>query len=116
MYAIRSYYGAYAIVLGTVVYRELGVKELLDVFKHTIEFTAIILFIISVAGLYGWLMVRLQIPMNLAEGVVHLTTNPTLLLIILMVFFLIIGVITSYSIHYTKLYEIGLGIVLATRK
>jgi tripartite ATP-independent transporter DctM subunit len=86
---------AYAIVLGTVVYRELGVKELLDVFRHTIEFTAIILFIISVAGLYGWLMVRLQIPMNLAESVVHLTTNPTLLLIILMVFFLIIGCFMS---------------------
>jgi len=86
---------AYAIVLGTVVYRELGVKELLDVFRHTIEFTAIILFIISVAGLYGWLMVRLQIPMNLAEGVVHLTTNPTLLLMILMVFFLIIGCFMS---------------------
>jgi len=86
---------AYAIVLGTVVYRELGVKELLEVFRHTIEFTAIILFIISVAGLYGWLMVRLQIPMNLAEGVVHLTTNPTLLLIILMVFFLIIGCFMS---------------------
>ena len=86
---------AYAIVLGTVVYRELGVKELLDVFRHTIEFTAIILFIISIAGLYGWLLVRLQIPMTLAEGVVHLTTSPTLLLLILMVFFLIIGCFMS---------------------
>jgi tripartite ATP-independent transporter DctM subunit len=86
---------AYAIVLGTVVYRELGVQELLDVFKNTIEFTAIILFIISIAGLYGWLLVRLQIPMVLAEGVVKLTTNPTLLLLILMVFFLIIGCFMS---------------------
>ncbi|UCD80819.1 MAG: TRAP transporter large permease [Desulfobacterales bacterium] len=86
---------AYAIVLGTVVYREIGVKELLEVFKHTIEFTAIILFIISIAGLYGWLLVRLQIPMTLAEGVVKLTTNPTLLLLILMVFFLIIGCFMS---------------------
>ena len=86
---------AYAIVLGTVVYRELGVKELLDVFKNTIEFTAIILFIIAIAGLYGWLLVRLQIPMTLAEGVVNLTTNPTLLLLILMVFFLIIGCFMS---------------------
>ena len=86
---------AYAIVLGTVVYREIGVKELLDVFKNTIEFTAIILFIISIAGLYGWLLVRLQIPMTLAEGVVKLTTNPTLLLLILMVFFLIIGCFMS---------------------
>ncbi len=86
---------AYAIVLGTVVYRELGVKELLEVFKKTIEFTAIILFIISIAGLYGWLLVRLQIPLTLAEGVVKLTTNPTLLLLILMVFFLIIGCFMS---------------------
>ena len=86
---------AYAIVLGTIIYRELGVKELLDIFKSTIEFTAIILFIISIAGLYGWLLVRLQIPLTLAEGVVKLTTNPTLLLLILMVFFLIIGCFMS---------------------
>jgi tripartite ATP-independent transporter DctM subunit len=86
---------AYAIFLGTAVYRELGVRELLDVLKHTIEFTAIILFIISIAGLYGWLLVRLQIPMSLAEGVVKITTNPTLLLLILMVFFLVIGCFMS---------------------
>jgi TRAP-type C4-dicarboxylate transport system permease large subunit len=53
------------------------------------------LFIISIAGLYGWLLVRLQIPMTLAEGVVKLTTNPTLLLLILVVFFLIIGCFMS---------------------
>jgi tripartite ATP-independent transporter DctM subunit len=86
---------AYAIVLGMVVYREVGWKDLLDVFKNTVEFTAIILFIISVAGLYGWLMVRLQIPMILADGVVHLTSNPTLLLIILTCFFILIGCFMS---------------------
>jgi len=86
---------AYAIVLGTFVYRELGVKELLDVLKHTIEFTAVILFIISIAGLYGWLLVRLQIPMSLAENVVRLTANPTLLLLMLVIFFLLIGCFMS---------------------
>jgi len=86
---------AYAIFLGMVVYREIGFKELLEVFKNTIEFTAIILFIISVAGLYGWLMVRLQIPLTLAEGVVQLTTSPTILLILLMFFFLIVGCFMS---------------------
>jgi len=86
---------AYAIFLGAFVYRELGLKELLAVFRHTIEFTAIVLFIISIAGLYGWLLVRLQIPMTLADGVVRLTTNPTILLLILMVFFLIIGCFMS---------------------
>lgn len=86
---------AYAIFLGMVVYREISIKDLLEVLKNTIEFTAIILFIISVAGLYGWLMVRLQIPLTLAEGVVQLTTSPTVLLILLMFFFLIVGCFMS---------------------
>lgn len=86
---------AYALVLGTVVYREVGWKDLLEVFKNTVEFTAVILFIISVAGLYGWLLVRLQIPMTLAEGVVHLTSNPIVLLLILTVFFIVVGCFMS---------------------
>jgi tripartite ATP-independent transporter DctM subunit len=86
---------AYAVALGMFFYREISVKDLLDIFKNTIEFTAIILFIISIAGLYGWLLVRLQIPMTLAEGVIKLTTNPTLLLICLMIFFLIVGCFMS---------------------
>ncbi len=86
---------AYALVLGVLVYQEVGWRDLLEVFKNTVEFTAIILFIISVAGLYGWLLVRLQIPMALAEGVVHLTSDPTILLLILVVFFLIVGCFMS---------------------
>jgi len=85
----------YAIVLGMAIYRDVSWKDLLDIFKSTVEFTAIILFIISVAGLYGWLLVRLQIPMTLAEGIVQLTTNSTILLIMLMLFFLIIGCFMS---------------------
>ena len=85
----------YAVVLGMVIYRDVTWKDLLAVFRNTIEFTAIILFIISIAGLYGWLLVRLQIPLTLAEGIVQLTTNSTLLLIILMLFFLIVGCFMS---------------------
>jgi tripartite ATP-independent transporter DctM subunit len=85
----------YAIVLGKFIYRDVGWQDLLEVFRNTIEFTAIVLFIISIAGLYGWLLVRLQIPMKLAEGVIQLTTDKTLLLIMLMVFFLIIGCFMS---------------------
>jgi len=85
----------YAIILGKFVYRDVNWKDLLDTFRTTIEFTAIILFIISIAGLYGWLLVRLQIPLTLAEGVVKITTNTTLLLIILMFFFLVIGCFMS---------------------
>jgi len=85
----------YAIFLGMVVYRDVTSKDLLDIFRNTIEFTAIVLFIISVAVLYGWLLVRLQIPMILAEGVIHLTSNTTMMLIILSLFFLLVGCFMS---------------------
>jgi tripartite ATP-independent transporter DctM subunit len=85
----------YAIVLGLFIYRDVTWRDLLDVFRNTIEFTAIVLLIISVAGLYGWLLVRLQIPMTLAENIVQLTSNRTLLLIILTFFFLIVGCFMS---------------------
>jgi len=85
----------YAIVLGMVIYRDVSWQDLFDIFRSTVEFTAIILFIISVAGLYGWLLVRLQIPMTLAQGIVQLTTNATILLIMLMLFFLIVGCFMS---------------------
>ena len=85
----------YAIFLGMVVYRDVTSKDLLDVFRNTIEFTAIVLFIISVAVLYGWLLVRLQIPMILAEGVIHLTSNTTMMLLILSLFFLVVGCFMS---------------------
>jgi len=85
----------YAMVLGLFIYRDVSWKDLLEVFRNTIEFTAIVLLIISVAGLYGWLLVRLQIPMTLAENIVHLTTNQTLLLIILALFFLVVGCFMS---------------------
>ncbi|MFC1798806.1 TRAP transporter large permease [Thermodesulfobacteriota bacterium] len=90
--AIASFY---AIVLCMFVYKEINLKDLLRTFYDTIEFTAIVLFIISMSVLYGWLLVRLQIPHVLAEMVSQLSTNTTLLLIAMVMFFLIIGCFMS---------------------
>jgi tripartite ATP-independent transporter DctM subunit len=85
----------YAIILGMVIYRDVTFKDLLEVFSKTIEFTAIVLFIISIAVLYGWLLVRLQIPLSLAELVMRVSTNTTVLLVIITFFFLIVGCFMS---------------------
>lgn len=85
----------YAIILVLFIYRDIGFKELVGVFYNTIEFTAIILFIISIAVLYGWLMVRLQIPHTLADLVMQMSTNTTVLLILISFFFLIVGCFMS---------------------
>jgi len=85
----------YAIILVVFIYRDISVKELRGVFQNTIEFSAIILFIISTAVLYGWLLVRLQIPHTLAELIMGVSDNIAVLLIIINGFFLIVGCFMS---------------------
>ena len=85
----------YAIILVLFIYRDITWKGLLEVFHNTIEFTAIVLFIISIAVLYGWLLVRLQIPLTFSELVVQVSTNTTVMLIIITFFFLIVGCFMS---------------------
>ena len=53
------------------------------------------MFIISIAVLYGWLLVRLQIPLTLSELVVQVSANTTVMLIIITFFFLIVGCFMS---------------------
>lgn len=85
----------YAIILGSVIYRDVSPRKLLEVFYTTIEFTAIILFIISCAMLYAWLMVRLRIPFILAEGLVGISSRPLIVLFIITGFLLIVGCFMS---------------------
>ena len=85
----------YAIILVSVIYRDVSPRKLLEVFYTTIEFTAIILFIISCAMLYAWLMVRLRIPFVLAEGLVGISSNPLIVLFIITGFLLIVGCFMS---------------------
>jgi tripartite ATP-independent transporter DctM subunit len=81
----------YAFVLGCLVYREIRFADLRRILRETAVETAVITFIVSCAMLYGWIMIRSQIPVKLAEYLMSLTTNPVVMLMILNVFFLIVG-------------------------
>ena len=86
---------AYAIALGVFVYRDVKIKELFQVFVQSMEFSAVILLIIAISGFYGWLLVRLQVPQALAAGLIAMDLHTTILLLILMVFFILVGCFMS---------------------
>ncbi len=85
----------YAMVLGIAVYRDVKVSYLFRVFVHSMEFSAVILLIIAISGFYGWLLVRLQVPQTLASSLIAIGLPPILLLLILMVFFILVGCFMS---------------------
>ena len=82
---------AYALVLGLFVYRTLKVSQLPRIFLQVAETTGIILFIISAAALFGWILAAEQIPQLMAEFFLSITRNYYSLLILINVLLLILG-------------------------
>ena len=82
---------AYALLLGIVVYREIKLSELPKIIMNTVVTTAIVLFIISAASIYGWLLAREQVPQTVAKMLFSITTNPHLVLLIMIGFLMIVG-------------------------
>lgn len=54
----------YALILGVVVYRTLTWRKLLKVSMETIETTAVILFIVSSASIFAWILTSNQVTQN----------------------------------------------------
>ncbi len=81
----------YSLFLGTVLYRELNWRGLLKVLREALDDTCVILFIISAASVYGWLLARYQIPTGIAEKILSITTDPLTILLLINGFLLIVG-------------------------
>jgi tripartite ATP-independent transporter DctM subunit len=81
----------YAMFLGMVVYREFGWKHLLKEIRGTMIDCAVIMLIIAFTSSFGVVMIRGQVPTVLANLLTQLTDNPTVLLMLFTIFWLIVG-------------------------
>ena len=81
----------YSLFLGVVLYREINLRTLIKVMREALDDASILLFIISAASLYGWLLARYRITVIIAESILSLTQEPMLILLIINVFLLIVG-------------------------
>lgn len=82
---------AYALFLGTVVYRETGWKDIVEALVGTTRDTAAIGFIVAAASFYGWLLLRTGTPALIAEALLGFTRDPLVLLVVINLFLLVIG-------------------------
>jgi tripartite ATP-independent transporter DctM subunit len=82
---------AYALLLGALAYREIGLKDLGRIFVATARETAAIGIIICAANFFGWLLLRTGLTITIAASITGFTTNPLLLLLLINLFLLVIG-------------------------
>ncbi|HET8728357.1 MAG TPA: TRAP transporter large permease [Alphaproteobacteria bacterium] len=81
----------YALILTTVVYREMTWRSLLEQLKGTALDTATLMFIIALTSAFGVIMLRLGLPQALAELVTSLSEDPTIVMFLLLVVWLLVG-------------------------
>ena len=82
---------AYALVLGVVVYREIGMRDLGQIFIATAKETAAIGIIICAANFFGWLLLRTGLTIKATAGISALASDPLALLMLMNIFLLVIG-------------------------
>ena len=81
----------YAFIIGFFVYRELHLKDLPDILIKAAVTTGIVLLTIAAASSFGWILAAEQIPAQIASFLIALTGNKLVLLMLLNVFFIILG-------------------------
>ncbi|MFT3961468.1 TRAP transporter large permease [Propionivibrio sp.] len=82
---------AYSLFAGTVIYREIKFKQLFGLCLRAAETTAVIMFLVSAAGVSAWLITAADIPGQLAEMVAPFMGNKMLMTFVLMILVLLVG-------------------------
>lgn len=82
---------AAALLLGSVVYREMDLKHLYNSMTEGVTQTAVVMLLVAASALLGHLLTELQMPQQVASWLTSLTDSRYAVLGILNVFFLIVG-------------------------
>jgi len=81
----------YAMILATLVYREMGLQGLYREMVATVENVGFLSFIIAGAFAFGYVVILEGISNKISIAVVSMTANPFVLLLLLNILFLILG-------------------------
>jgi len=79
--------------VGVFVYKELTLKELLKIFDRNLSFIGGILFTFAPAAALGAILVLLQIPDQIIDFLMSISTNKYIILLIINIFLIFVGMI-----------------------
>ncbi|GAK53797.1 TRAP-type C4-dicarboxylate transporter, large permease component [Candidatus Moduliflexus flocculans] len=83
----------YALLLGVFVYRELTWTAFVQIAKESIRSTANIMFVVSAAAIFAFVLTIEQMPSQIAELMLGISKDPVVLLMLTNVVLLLLGMI-----------------------
>jgi tripartite ATP-independent transporter DctM subunit len=81
----------YAFILTVFIYRELSAKDIYEVLKEVARETAAIMIIVATSNLFGYLLIKSQIPNQIIVALMNFTQSKVILLLLINVFLLVVG-------------------------
>ena len=81
----------YAMGLGFLVYRTLTVRSFTQILYETMMLSSIVLFCVGCAAIYAWVLAFYKIPQYLVTTLSAMTSNPTVMLLLIVLVFLVVG-------------------------
>ncbi len=81
----------YALFVGTVIYRNFGLRDLWETAYETVRTTAMLFMILAAAALFGHAITIIRIPLELVEQVVAIGLSATGFVLAVMLVILILG-------------------------
>lgn len=81
----------YALLVTSVLYRQLDLKEFLGTVTHAARTTGVILFVIATAAVFGWLLAYLQVPAAAVEALQSIAHSKYTVLLLIVLVLLLLG-------------------------
>lgn len=103
----------WATIVAMVVYRSVGLRALGRVFWKSAFDSAIIMFILACSGLFGWILTRARLPQGIADAISGFTTDPTLVMMLMIAFLLVIGCFMAVAVSINILTPILVPIAIS---
>lgn len=87
----------YSFIVGTVIYREIGFKDIYKILRRSVISSAVIMFIIANAGLFAFLITRAGVPAAIGIWLEQVLPSPAYFLLGVNVALFIIGMFIETS-------------------
>jgi TRAP-type transport system large permease protein len=81
----------YSLFVAMVVYRELSLRQLADIFQTAARTSAVVMFLVAAAMVSAWLITVADLPSKVIDMLQPFMGNQTLLLIAIMVLVMVVG-------------------------
>ncbi|MCY3985128.1 MAG: TRAP transporter large permease [Roseovarius sp.] len=81
----------YTLFVGIVVYRELKLRDIINVFKSAMVKCGVMMSVAASALVFAWVLTVLEVPQQLTGAILSVSENKYVVLLLLNIFFLIIG-------------------------